>query len=55
MGNICIKLLNKYECTICQKDLTNTFYWTCECGNKYHTDCARVNDYYCSSCETMLD
>ena len=51
MGNLCVKsyfLLNKHKCTLCQENLNRGFFWTCDCRNKYHSDCKRVDD--CDNC-----
>lgn len=51
MGNRCVKsyfLLNKHECSLCQENINRGFFWTCECGRKYHNDCKRVDD--CDEC-----
>lgn len=53
MGNQCFSSyfsLSNNECAFCQESLSERpFYWTCSCGNKYHTDCLSNYNCYCDN------
>lgn len=53
MGNKCFLSYfncNNHKCAFCKKLLSDrSYYWSCSCGNKYHTDCLSNYNCDCSS------